>query len=148
MNPNMRGEKLRGVFTSLGFKNVSSLLASGNIVFESVSKDSNALETKIEAVLFKRLKFHSTTIIRSEDEIKQLTERKPFGKKSHGRKTYLIVTFLKNRSAAKHGILCNVVDVSKERTPDFMLQIEKKFGKDITTRTWATIQKVADRMRA
>ncbi len=37
-NPNMRGEKLRKVFEGLGFENVRTVLASGNVLFESRSR--------------------------------------------------------------------------------------------------------------
>ena len=34
-NPNMRNEKLRGAFEELGFKNVQSVISSGNVIFDS-----------------------------------------------------------------------------------------------------------------
>ena len=33
--PNMTNDKLRGVFEELGYEHVASVLASGNIVFDS-----------------------------------------------------------------------------------------------------------------
>jgi uncharacterized protein (DUF1697 family) len=47
MNPNMKSEKLKAVFESLGFKNVATVIASGNVVFDSPSKDLDALEARI-----------------------------------------------------------------------------------------------------
>ena len=34
-NPKLRNEKLRNVFESLGYKNVVSVISSGNIIFET-----------------------------------------------------------------------------------------------------------------
>ena len=48
MNPNMKGERLRETFESLGFKNVGTVIASGNVVFDSPTKSADALEAKIE----------------------------------------------------------------------------------------------------
>jgi uncharacterized protein (DUF1697 family) len=38
-NPNMRNEKLRGVFEKLGFDNVQTVISSGNVLFQTPTKD-------------------------------------------------------------------------------------------------------------
>lgn len=75
MNPNMRGEKLREVFESLGFTKVATVIASGNVIFDSPSKSVTALEKKIESALPEKLGFTSTTIIRSQEEIEKLMKK-------------------------------------------------------------------------
>jgi uncharacterized protein (DUF1697 family) len=141
-NPNMKGEHLRRVFEKLGFKNVKSVIASGNIVFASPSKNPAALEKKIEQTLPKELGFRSTTIIRSEDELRALIAKSPFGKKIHQPKTYQIVTFLKSRAPE----ICTTVDLTTGKTPDFMRDVEKRYGKEITTRTWNTVHRIVKKM--
>jgi uncharacterized protein (DUF1697 family) len=37
------------------------------------------------------------------------------------------------------GALCCVVDLTTGRTPDLMAWLERQFGKQLTTRTWATV---------
>src|SRR5205809_7423619 len=47
-NPNMHGAKLKEATEKAGFSKVQTLLSSGNIIFESNSKDQAALEAKLE----------------------------------------------------------------------------------------------------
>ena len=97
-NPNMKSEKLKVAFESLGFKNVATVIASGNVVFDSSSKNSGALETKIEKTLPEKLGFKSTTIIRSKDELLQLVAKDPFKGVKDEKPNYLVVTFFKDRT--------------------------------------------------
>jgi len=82
-NPNMRNEKLRGVFEKLGFIGVQTVISSGNVIFESPSKDVKVLEEVIEGAWPKELGFTSTTIIRSKNQIERLVKAKPFKGKQH-----------------------------------------------------------------
>ncbi|HEY9481210.1 MAG TPA: DUF1697 domain-containing protein [Candidatus Paceibacterota bacterium] len=143
-NPNMKSEKLKVAFESLGFKNVATVIASGNVVFDSSSKNSGALETKIEKTLPEKLGFKSTTIIRSKDELLQLVAKDPFKGVKDEKPNYLVVTFFKDRTPE----LASVIDISSPdgRTPSFMAQIEKKHGKQITTRTWKTVARILKKM--
>lgn len=142
MNPNMRGEKLREVFEALGLKNVATVIASGNVVFESPSKNTKLLEAKIEKALKATLGFSSTTIIRSEAELKALVKKNPFKGIKNEKPNYLVVTFFKDGKKE----LCTVINLIEGKTPDFMTKIEKKYGKEITTRTWKTIARILAKM--
>ncbi len=143
MNPNMRGEKLKGVFESLGFKNVHTVIASGNVVFQTKSKDTKAMEKKVEQALLQKLKFSSTTIIRSREEIEALVKKDPFKGVRDEKPNYLLVTFFK---AGKE--LCSVVDLGDSGSPKFMAAIEKKYGREITSRTWKTVHRILAKMEA
>jgi uncharacterized protein (DUF1697 family) len=44
-------EKLKEIFTSQGFQNVSSYKQSGNVIFEADSPDPQEVKTKIEEKL-------------------------------------------------------------------------------------------------
>ena len=147
-NPNMKGERLKAVFEKIGFKNVYPVIASGNVIFDSPSKNQAALEAKIEKELPKRLGFKSATIIRSKEELEALVKKNPFKGAEHNRRSYLIATFLKDRNQVRGGVLFNVIDTEKSKTPDFMRMLEKKYGKQITTRTWATIHRILQKMAA
>jgi uncharacterized protein (DUF1697 family) len=141
-NPNMRNEKLRGVFEKLGFSNVQTVISSGNVLFESKSKNVSALETKTENALTARLGIKSAVIIRSKEDLERLVKKDPFKGKSHGQKSYLIITFMKKKPRE----VANVVDLSRSRTPEFMTKLEKEYGKEITTRTWKTIGRILEKM--
>uniref|UniRef100_UPI002454E791 DUF1697 domain-containing protein n=1 Tax=Nocardia wallacei TaxID=480035 RepID=UPI002454E791 len=99
-NPNMRNEKLRGVFEGLGFDAVGSVLSSGNIVFGSAESDAAALESRIQKALNAELGIGGGTILRGREELRALVDSDPFPGLTHGRGTYLTVTFLKDRTAA------------------------------------------------
>lgn len=69
---------LRRAFESLGFKNVETFIASGNVIFDSRSTNVRAIEKKIEAHLQKALGYRVTTFIRSPSEIAAIAQHEPF----------------------------------------------------------------------
>jgi uncharacterized protein (DUF1697 family) len=159
-NPNMRNEKLRGVFENLGFGNVRTVISSGNVLFDSSSSAVRALETQIEEAISDQLGFTSTTIIRSRKQIQALVDRDPFGAVEHTNKTHLNVTFLKRKPKKAWRFpyrpkdrdytvldiydrdICSVIDLTSARTPDLMAWLEKEFGKEITTRTFNSVGRI------
>ena len=163
-NPNMRNDKLRGVFEKLGFANVKTVISSGNVIFESPSRSIRKLEERIENALPEQLGFSSTTIIRSQGQLQNLVDTNPFKGMEHSQKSSLNVTFLKKKRkidinfpyevdnrdytllGAYDGALCSVIDLTGARTPDLMLWLEKQFGKEITTRTWKTVERILQAM--
>src|SRR5688572_16047600 len=164
MNPNMRNDKLRGLFEKLGFSTVQTVLSSGNVLFESSSKSAKKLEGIIEKALPEHLGFTSTTIIRSRNQLQKLVAKKPFKKMEHSQKSSLNVTFLKKKIHSDKkfpykvrdrdyvllgmydGAICSVIDLTSAKTPDLMLWLEKTFGKEITTRTWKTVERILKAM--
>lgn len=143
-NPNMRGEKLRTVFTNLGFVNVHTVIASGNVIFDSSSKNPATLEKKIELALSKQLGFSSCTMVRSSIEIETLIKKDPFKKIKDEKPNYLVVTFFKDRKPE----LATVIDLHAGKTPDFMAKLEKQHGKELTTRTWKTVLRILKKMES
>jgi uncharacterized protein (DUF1697 family) len=157
-NPNMRNDKLRGVFENLGFNNVKSVISSGNVVFESNRTDMADMEYQIEKAWPQQLGFTSSTIIRSYDELLDLVAKDPFKGYTHSPKTYLTVTFLKRKSSVSPEALpsargstiitmydrelCATVDTTSAKTPELMSMAEKHLGKEITTRTWKTVERI------
>jgi uncharacterized protein (DUF1697 family) len=154
-NPNMRSDKLKGVLDELGFSNVQTVISSGNVIFESSSKNIAGLEKTIQSAWPEKLGFNSTTIIRSQEQLQALTNQDPYKGIEHSRTSYLLVTFFKHEPGisasnfyADKGVnaLCSTTDTTSTKTPDFMIQLEKQFGKDITSRTWLTVQRVLAKM--
>ncbi|MBI2657130.1 DUF1697 domain-containing protein [Candidatus Woesearchaeota archaeon] len=160
-NPNMKNEKLRFLFEKLGFSNVQTVISSGNVLFESKSKNIKKLEAMIEKALPK-LGFKSTTIIKSKEQLQQLIDKNPFKGMEDTTKSRLNVTFLKNEPKTSlkfphHGkgctilgiyedAACSSIDLTGTKTPDLMLFLEKQFGKEITTRTWKTVNRIIGKM--
>ena len=69
---------LRGHFEELGFHDVETFIASGNVVFTSRSKSPAALERKIEAHLRTSLGYEVATFIRTAPELVAIAAYEPF----------------------------------------------------------------------
>jgi uncharacterized protein (DUF1697 family) len=69
---------LRQSFESLGFSNIATFIASGNILFETKTKNIKALEKKIEKKLRADLGFEVTTFIRTNTQLKKVSHYKAF----------------------------------------------------------------------
>jgi uncharacterized protein (DUF1697 family) len=111
------------------------------------------------------LGFKSTTIIRSQGQIQKLVDNNPFKGMQHSQKSSLNVTFLKKKRkidtkfpykvdkrdytllAMYDGAICSVIDLTSAKTPDLMVWLEKKLGREITTRTWKTVERILKAMR-
>jgi uncharacterized protein (DUF1697 family) len=144
----------------LGFANVQTVISSGNVLFETSRTDISTLEGEIEAAILEQLGFVSTTIIRDDVQLRELTKRDPFRGRQHSPSSYLTVTFLKHSLpagskapswppdkpyrilATYNQEICALTDTTGAKTPDLMSQLEKYFGKDITTRTWGTVERI------
>lgn len=71
-------DHLKNLFEKMGFVNVETFIASGNVVFETKSKSVDTIKKKIETELHKQLGYQAITFIRSTEELKKSTEYKPF----------------------------------------------------------------------
>jgi uncharacterized protein (DUF1697 family) len=69
---------LRGLFEALGFTNVETFIASGNVIFDSPSRSAKTLERKIEASLELTLGYVVRTFLRSTSELADIANYKPF----------------------------------------------------------------------
>ena len=74
----VRMEHLRQLFESIGFSNVETFIASGNVVFESTSKNAQVLERKIESRLREELGYEVATFIRTDAELAAIANYKAF----------------------------------------------------------------------
>ena len=163
-NPNMRNEKLREVFVDLGFDNVRTVISTGNVLFDSPSSAMKRFETQVEEAFPKQLGFKSSTIIRSKKQLQDLVDGDPFDGVEHTKKTSLNVTFLKKKPRKKLTVplrpddrdytivaiddrtIFSVIDLTSAKTPDLMAWLDKEFGKEITTRTYRTVQKILKKL--
>ena len=71
--------ELKRLFEELGFTNVATFIARGNVLFETKSHDGTILEFRIEAHLEKSLGYGVATFIRSEAEVKAVLAYPAFG---------------------------------------------------------------------
>ncbi len=87
-------DALRAIFESLGFSNIETFIASGNVIFETSSKDHKALEGKIEKKLKEALGYEVVTFIRTDAELAAIAAYKPFKKSELDAAMALNVAFL------------------------------------------------------
>src|SRR5215218_8854393 len=71
-------EELRRLFGELGLEQVTTFIASGNVIFETRARDLAALEKKIAAHLEKALGYPVATFIRSTAELAAIAAHEPF----------------------------------------------------------------------
>ena len=72
--------ELKRIFEKLGFDDVATFIASGNIVFASGIANRPKLEAFIEEALEKTLGYHVAVLLRTTDEIAMVAARNPFGR--------------------------------------------------------------------
>ncbi|MGV3719956.1 MAG: DUF1697 domain-containing protein [Actinomycetota bacterium] len=65
-------ERLRELFEEVGGENVSTFIASGNVIFDAESTDETALERRVEQHLHAALGYEAATFLRSLDELKTI----------------------------------------------------------------------------
>ena len=71
-------DALKTIFVKLGYANVESFIASGNIVFETPSKTAAAHEKKIAAALEQTLGYEVVTFLRNSVELTEIAAHVPF----------------------------------------------------------------------
>jgi len=86
---------LKTSFERMGFKDVSTYINSGNILFKSKESDARKLEVKIERMLSSEYKLGSKVVVKSYSEMANLLAKLP--KNWNGDKAYRFnVMFLRH----------------------------------------------------
>ena len=158
----IRMADLQAAFAGMGFREVRTVLASGNVIFNSERSDQKALLKEIGSGLRKTFNISIGVLLRGLDELEKLRSSEPFKgiKLTPGIRLY--VTFLSGEAnprtiiipysspegdfrilQASGGEVFSVVDLAKGKgTPEAMNIIEKEFGANVTTRNWNTVLKI------
>ena len=155
--------ELKTEMKNLGFENIQTLLNSGNVLFENSGTDSSHLEESISKHLETVFGFPIPVILRESDLILQLVQNNPFKDIAMTKDIRLYVSFLKKESSVKLTLpwsteygayrildvrdrtICSVLNLAVSQSPKAMDSLEQQFGKDITTRNWNTILKIAEK---
>lgn len=154
-------EILRDMMSEMGYKNISTVLASGNLIFEAKEKLEEELLRKIESKIQETFGFKVDVILRTMNQIKQIVSNDPFMDAEATEDLKLYITFLSKAQGleSKISIDTKYVKIIKadkneiywvvklnpqEKTTDIMELLTRKYGKEITTRNWNTVQKIAD----
>jgi len=158
MPMNCKMPALKAAFEAAGFTHVKTVLGSGNVVFDARSASEAALQQKAEAAMQERLGQAFLTIVRPVEQLRKILQTDPYRPFKVSPKAKRIVTFLRGRPttklklpiemdgarilAMKDGEIFSAY-LPTPKGPVFMTLIQKTFGKDVTTRTWDTVAKVA-----
>jgi uncharacterized protein (DUF1697 family) len=159
VNPTMKMDVLKNAFEELGFQNVKTVIASGNVLFDTEAAKEEELEQKIEKALPKAIGFESATIVYKLADLQKLAKLNAFKDIKETSSTRPFVTFLKKppkKTAKLNGkgfeilskrgrAIFSVLELSGASTPDLMKLLDKEFGKTNTTRGWKTIEKILKR---
>lgn len=156
---NLKMPDLKRCLERAGYTNVVTALSSGNVIFDAADGGSEAaLERAVEAALEAGLARGFGAYVRSTAALKRLLERDPFARHRLPAGAKRVVTFLREGPKAPPALPIKLEDaqivavegaevlsayVPGDKGPLFMRLIEKTFGKDVTTRTWDTVKKVA-----
>ena len=148
--------ELRAVFESLGYENVRTVLASGNVLFETARTAETTLSRDIEKALGTTFGARIATTVRTRAQLERLVDADPFADVKASSRKRPFATFLKRKPSSASfpsgrgfeilGIVertvLSVVDLSGGSTPDFMRVLDRELGSDVTTRGWETVLKV------
>jgi uncharacterized protein (DUF1697 family) len=96
------GADLRAAFEAMGFGDVATFRASGNVVFAAGVKPAAKLERRIERGLAESAGFEVAVFVRTAAEVRAITAREPFDPgEVEASKGKLQVALLRDRPAAR-----------------------------------------------
>ncbi len=157
---NAKMPQLKRCFEAAGFVDVKTVLASGNLVFSAPAASEAVLAKQAEDAMTRGLVRSFPVIVRSLDALGKILASAPYKGFRLAPGAKRVVTFLKQPAQSKlkapveldgarilsvKGSEVFTAYVPSSRGAPFMILIERTFGKNVTTRTWDTIEKVASR---
>lgn len=89
----LKSAELKAVVEGMGFTEVKTILASGNVVFEAGDAAPEALERDLHAALDKATGLKSEVFVRNRADLEKLVEANPFPEEAGERPSYLVVSF-------------------------------------------------------
>lgn len=150
---------LRKFVEGLGFIDVKTLLASGNVVFDAEEKDAAKLEKKLETAAAKELGLNTDFLLRSAVDLKKIIAANPFPDAAKDHPNHLMVVFYRDPfdaallKALDHDGPERLAAKGRELFIDYPDDIghstlhkataRAKFPKLATARNWNTVNKLA-----
>lgn len=149
--------ELKTLLKSIGFSGVKTFLASGNIVLEG----SEEIVLTIQERLEQHFGFSIPCFIIPFEELRRLVEGAPFDIVEAGKKIKHYVTFSAGGVSIPRPLpwssvdgsfhiiqqqkstVYSFIDLDKGKTTEAMKVLETFLGKNITTRTFNTLKKIA-----
>lgn len=150
-------------FEGMGFTDVASVIASGNLLFDASARSGPKLERTIEAHLESALGYPVATFLRSHAELEAILARQPFDLSAEPEAAVVYTIFLRHapEDAVRRAIgeLATPNDearagdrevfwLRRERRDEselFGTQLGRILGKDTTSRNLNTVARIAAR---
>ena len=154
---NLKMQDLKAGLECAGFRQVRTVLSSGNAVFDS-DLTGAGLEAAVEAAVAAQVGRRFPAIVRSADQLAALLQTDPFAGHGLPAGAKRVVSFIRDARPARvalpltQGTATVICQLGSEaftaylpdpKGPVFMTLIERAYGTDVTTRTWDTVAKCA-----
>lgn len=158
----LKSAELKASVESLGFTDVKTLLASGNVVFTADETDPAALEQALHDALFKGTGLKSEIFVRSPEEMAAVAAADPFPDATSERPSFVVVSFHRKpvdlaavaKLAESHGGPERMHAIGRELYIDFPegqarsvlhpAMSKAKLDSVNTARNWNTVLKIRD----
>jgi uncharacterized protein (DUF1697 family) len=160
----LKMDALRKHFEEIGYTDVETVIASGNVIFSARAGTDAALAKKIEARLHKAMGSPVRTFVRTGAEITELAQFEPFSAAKRKAAKVLLAGFIDTplTKVAEKTLLsyCSPTDELKARgrelfwlaylgqgaSPLLRVPMEKQLGCLISWRNMNTVQRIADKL--
>lgn len=150
-------EQLRSICESFGWKNVTSYIQSGNILFHSDTSETDQMADWLYQHLLDAFHFEVAVLVIPLQDYREMVANNPFSKDSAMEEQFQHITFLEKKPLPEKGNVLNEMDFSPEKwaivdravylfcpngygksklTNSFL---ERKLGVRATTRNWRTV---------
>ena len=156
---NAKMPELKRAFEAAGFTGVRTVISSGNVVFDARRASESSLQQRSEKAMAEHLGQAFLTIVRPVEMLREMLASDPYREFGLDPSAKRIVTFLRGRADGEDGTpggagrrsagspcaggSSSVPTCRPQEAPVFRPLIERTFGKELTTRTWDTVGKVA-----
>ena len=155
---NAKMPALKDAFERAGFTDVKTVLSSGNVVFTARAATEASLEHRAEAAVNERLGRAFPTIVRAVEALEEILASDPSAGFALAPGTKRVVTFLRAQPKTRITLPVELdgarilrlagrevfsAYVRSPKGPVFMSLIERTLGKEVTTRTWETVMRLA-----
>jgi uncharacterized protein (DUF1697 family) len=156
---NLRMPQLKACVEGAGLTQVRTVLASGNVAFDSHGRSAGELEKILEEAMTRALGRSFFTIVRPASALAALVATDPFAGYGQPPSAKRVVSFLRAPRPSRvplpltegtatviHQQGADVFTAYLPGTdgPVFMKLIARAYGEEVTTRTWETLRKCAE----
>lgn len=164
-NNKVKMSDLSDLFLQLGYKDVSTYLNSGNVLFKSDESSNEKHQKQIEETITKKLGLTIRVIIKDKEELEKAFANNPFKKETIESDRTLFVSFLFNElpkesqsalrelsnpaeliEPSNHEIYTLLVRAHFPKSHMSKNTLFRKLATDSTTRNWNTLTNLIERM--